>query len=282
MKDEPTWCAAVDRYLSSRDVSDNYVRDVRTMCRRFGAFAGNPAITDLTDTAVNEWLESLKSEGYSKKRIWHHRMAVLAVWRQEVERGNIEHGPRFVRRIKVPRNPVTAWTQDELRAFVAACKIVPGTMRDQSVSRSFWWATWANVAYDTALRRADSLTIPWAWYDAATGSIQRPQSKTGNVVALWMNPVTVAMLNHLDSTTEYVLTWPYHSTKFDYWLRKIVAAAGIRKGTSRWIRRSAASYTERDNPGQASRLLGHKTPGMVAYYLDPAIVNVRPVRPPEL
>lgn len=62
-----------------------------------------------------------------------------------------------------------------------------------------------------------------------------------------------------------------------------ISAAGDRIGTPRRLRRSAASYIERDDPGHGKRFLGHRTAGIAeAYYLDLAIANGNQVRPPDL
>lgn len=280
-----SWMAAVERYILSRDISRNYIRDLRTMNRRFAEFSANGSplvVPHVSDHGINSWLDSLKASGMSRKRIYHHRAAVLCVWRDEVARGHVSQEPRFVRKIRPDKKPVICWTLDELSLFIAACEIVPGRMRGQAVTRSTWWKCFGHLAYDTTLRRSDLLTIPWDFLHAETGTVRRVQSKTGNVVTHWLNPATLAMLRQLDQTTPFILTWPYHHSKFDYWMQKIIAAAGIRRGTSKWFRRSGASHAERENPGVASRLLGHTSPKMLDFYLDQSVVNTRPIRPPEI
>lgn len=82
---------------------------------------------------------------------------------------------------------------------------------------------------------------------------------------------------------QLIWEWKSHLSRLHEEFKSLVTSAAIRPGTTRWIRRSSASYLDKDHPGHAGRHLGHSTPGLAeSNYIDPTITGGDNFRPPEL
>jgi len=70
--------------------------------------------------------------------------------------------------------------------------------------------------------------------------------------------------------------WEASQQTFMDQVRRLVAEAGIRQGTWKWLRRAGACDVEIQSPGrgQAARHLGHAPGSKIAeiHYIDPAVV----------
>jgi hypothetical protein len=63
---------------------------------------------------------------------------------------------------------------------------------------------------------------------------------------------------------------------------KLVRGAGL-QGSTKWLRRSGATWCEVHQPGSAMAFLGHRTPGLAyKHYVDPRFVQRDKPRPPKI
>jgi integrase len=79
------------------------------------------------------------------------------------------------------------------------------------------------------------------------------------------------------------LLWPYRPNRFGLHFERIVQAAGIRRGTFKWLRRSSGSYVAA-NHGEAAgaQHLGHTSLATFRRYYDARLVGRSRPMPPEL
>jgi len=285
-----TWLETIEWYLAGRDVCAQYAKEIRHRAGALEMAAGRVlGIDDVTDELVNWFLMQMQSEGkHYDKTVKGYRDAMQCVRQAAWEHGLTDVRPGRVRRIKVRRKLPSAWTIEEVRMLVKAAEKLPGKVAGIDVGRSLWFSAYVHLLWCTGLRVGDVLTIEWSAVFQRTkndAAVYLVQSKQNHPVLCGLSARAVRLATDIRNRTDspLVLPWPGARCILDRWFRRLVKRSGIRPGGTRWIRRGAASKVEQEQPGMASKFLGHLTPGLAAkHYLDPSITNQRPIRPPEL
>lgn len=272
----------VEEYLSARDVTPTYADTLRAHCRAFARWSGRSVhINELNPTDVNEWLATLRQSKLRPTSVDGYRRNLLAVWRFAYEVGACDTPALRVRTIKVPRQIVRAYTHEEIRRLLHAASQLRGRHRNGN-RRSDFWQAMIHAAYATALRRSDLLLIFRRDIDEH-GVATIIQSKTGNLVRVRFSPDALGYAKRLCCPNGLLLPWPYRRDAMAPRFSAIKKLAGINRGSLKWLRRSAASYAERDQPGAGSRILGHRTAHVFkSHYEDATIAGEQPVTPPKL
>jgi len=106
--------------------------------------------------------------------------------------------------------------------------------------------------------------------DNLEGSILRySQNKTGNAITVHLpdNCLEAVQSLLIASPNGTILGWVCKKRRAMRLMRAHLKACSL-AGSSKWLRRSAATHVEMASPGKARAFLGHKTPTMVRYYLD--------------
>lgn len=275
-----SFASYVDRVLLARDITPDYAGKVRYSCRKFCEWLGcDPGIDGLDPAHVNEFLFHLKASGKRPDTVAGYRRAILVVWNEAYRAGDTEAAPLRVRPVRTPRCLVTAFTQADIRRLLTHVAGLVDYMPNGIRRRDFWTAA-IHAAYSTGLRRGDLLRLR---RDAigADGVARVLQSKTGYPITVRVSREALAAMDRM-RVDDRALPWPYHVNAFARQFRRIAAAAGV-PGQFRWLRRSAASYAEREEVGRGSRLLGHRTASIFGrHYADAAIIGERPAEPPPL
>lgn len=275
----PAMIENVERYILSRELSSAYAQALRHRVHAFLCWTGRPLrVDELDDDLLNRWIASLEAQNLKPRTRRHYRAAVLTIWRDAYNRRQTDHRPERIRPVRVPLDPPVAWTLPEVQRLLAACAHLPGRVARTDVARSTWFDRLIRLAWTTGFRLADLLRLEAHQIDPA-GIVRIAQSKTARPLAVKIP----AELSQTLPTAGPLLPWPGCSRQFPRWFGRLVKIAGIRPGTFRFLRRSAASYVERDHPGAARAFLGHATPGLAErHYLDPSIVGRIPPSPPPL
>lgn len=272
----------LDKFISERDVTKVYVRSIRQRLDAFGEYLGHPAmLADLTSEAVNGWIIDLQEVAKRKpKTLRHYQAAVVLVWRAAFDRGDVASPPWRLRRIKVPRTIVRAWTQDELRAILNATKWLRGDVPGTTIWKRDWYRGFILAAYSTGYRRCD-LMHHALQEDLRDGILTVQESKTGKIVSRRLSPQALAALELLPKG-KYILPWPGPIRRFYASFSVLVRHAGVTPGGPHKIRKSAGSYAQRAN-GNGQALLGHEQAATFhRHYHDRAISCEVPEPPPEL
>jgi integrase len=206
----------------------------------------------------------------------------LVVWNEAYRVGDNHTPPLRVRRIKTPRDPVDAFTHAELVILLAFVANLAGYFPN-GVKRSDFWCAAIHCGYSTALRRGDLLKLRRDQI-GSDGICRVRQNKTGYPITVKLSAdalESIQRMFHADDSR--ALPWPYHPNALGRQFRRIVKSAGVRPGQFRWLRRSAASYSERDTPGGGSRILGHRSTRIFAeFYEDSTITQQEPPQPPPI
>lgn len=233
---------------------------------------------------LNAWIEWLESKGYAPNTVRSRRRMILTLWRAAHEEG-LASVPKKLRRVSCPDRPPVAWTMGEMQQLVATAHRLKRRIRGTSLTRANFYESLFRAQFDSALRISDLLALDVRRL-APDGRIALTQAKTGRVHLVQFQPLTMAAIaRSVAESPQREKIWPTRLDRRSFFkaVKRIVAASGVRAGTSKMIRRSSASYVEKQTPGTAWRHLGHSRPGCdVKHYLDPLIVAPAIPRPPEL
>ncbi|MFO0897599.1 MAG: hypothetical protein U0836_09275 [Pirellulales bacterium] len=274
----------VEAYILERPMCSIHACWMRRVVQHFDDFAGQPVrLTDLADLLVNRWLVSLESGRRKLRTVKGYRTTLLSLWRAAWEQELVAQPPRRVRRVKLPETIVEAWTPVEVAKLADVCDQAKGWFADSGIKRASFWRMFVFITWDTALRLGDVMALRRDRI-ADDGSFVVVQHKTGWQIQCRLRPETLALV---DSTyppaRELILPWGERRECFHQHFRQLVKWAGIRPGTSKWLRRASATAVEKHYPGAAMAHLGHKTPGLAyAHYVDRLQVGHNKPMPPPL
>lgn len=270
--------AVLAEYLAERDTSRLYQATLRRTVRKLEMYGiKNPC--QLQPERINHFLATLPLSPVSRSNI---RRELLTVWRYAYERGITDTPPARVRKITVPRKPVRAWSLKTLESLIVIAEKdkTAVSWRCPEIRRCDVIPVWIVLGYDSGLRFSDihSLTLR----DFHNGCVMVTAQKTGKV--------TVRKLSdHCQLAVARLFTYSPDETLFKWFLPRrrafvmwndFLRANGI-DGSSRWLRRSGATYVENKQPGGATRFLGHSNP-LLAWmsYLDQTLLDMPDGPPP--
>jgi integrase len=272
-------------YRQNHDITIDSLVQLENVAKLLSRFAGGKLDTNgLTVELANRWLCARKDDGLSPATIKGNRTSLLMLWREAHDLGAATEAGK-VRTVKVPAKIPVAFTLEEVRLLIAACAQLKGTFRRVPIRRRIYFSSLFNADYDTALRLGDLLSIERSWIWPG-GYVSIVQSKTRQSHRVQLRAETLAQIDEcMADWPGRALIWPEFAKRkrvYEY-VRRLVGIAGIRKGTTKWIRRSSASYVEAAHPGCGAAHLGHKTAGLAErYYFDPMIVRRERPLPPAI
>lgn len=273
--------AYTDRYLLAREVCGDYAKTLRARVAKFCEWCGaDVTIDSLSPDLVNEWIAELEQSGMNKWTLGGYRRNLLAVWNHAYLAGDNDNAPLRLRKVRTPRLVIEAYTQDELRSLIAAAAKLTTMHVDDNKAADFWQAA-IHVAYSCGARRGDVLALDWK-HVAPSGRLTFLQGKTQYTHTVQLSKEAMYFAHKL-TTTGKVLPWPYEKNWFGVCFQRIRLAAKVKRGTFKWIRRSAGSYAESVSPGAGSLLLGHRDQRMYKrHYEDASIAGENPIQPPPI
>lgn len=275
----------VETYISSRDLSAEYTKALRNRLIAFCRWLGGTATLDRFEArTVNDWLSYHKEAGRaSMSTINSYRRGVLCIWRDAYESELIDNPPLRVKRIKVPRIVVEAFTHEEIAGLLVEADRLRGYLPN-GVKRNEFMRAIILVAYCTGLRRGDLLRVKRSQI-RRDGSATIIQHKTGFEVRVKLSAEAMAAVAKLkpDDGDDRLLPWAFTPNRLQTTFKAMREAAGVRPGTFRWLRRSAGSYAESVQPGAGSRLLGHADGRVFGkHYEDQDISRPNAIEPPAI
>jgi integrase len=262
-------------YATTHQLEAETIRQYVMTAERLEEWAGGVVmLTDLNELLLSAWLRDYAAT-VKPATVRAKRTQLMALWRSAADEYLCDPPTRRVRSARVPWEPRRAWTIDEVNAMVRAAA---GLRRSPAggMPRAEWFDLAIRVAWDSGLRWGDLIRLRTA--DVHGNVVVVSQHKTRRPVCGRLSPSTVAILE--DSLRRYprdlVAPWAASHETFNSQVRRLVARAGIRPGTWKWLRRGSATDVEIQAPGQglAARHLGHAPGSRVAeiHYLDPAVV----------
>jgi integrase len=272
------------KYRLEHDIRPSTAEHYGWVIHSLERYAGSQLATHhLSDVLVNAWLAHLQDLGQSPFTRKNRRTSALVLWRAAVEDGLAEP-PRKVRPVKTPDPPKHVWSPEEISALIAACSTLTGRFRGTRISRSAYFATLIQAAYDTGLRRCDLHAIRCD--EIGHGPIVLDQIKTSRSVVVQLRQSTVEAVQEFIAGDTRALVWPLWSDRrgtFASTFRRVVAAAGLSGHFGR-IRKTSGTEVERESPGLGWVYLGHSNPDTARrWYLNQArCYGGRVPLPPDL
>lgn len=267
-------------YVAGREASTSYQLSLTRTIRK-AAEAGITDTSHLTPVQVNKMLSDL-SRSLSRTTRSNIRRELLTLWRFAFELGETDVFPARIAVIRPDRKPVEAWSQDTLRAMLAAAEAdltrcggrANPTVRD-------WLPAWIAIGYDTGLRFTDVYEMTADCI--RNGCVSLTARKTGK-------PLVRVLSGHADRLAEELIECSPDGTLFSWMLTRRRAFLQWRafldrnnfRGSSKWLRRSCATYLDREKPGSATQYLQHSAPHLAAmHYIDQSL-GAAPAGPPPI
>lgn len=268
-----------DQYLGERDVAAAYAAGFRHKVRQFASWVGFDTPAAFTEDNLNGFLSSLRST-LRPATVKNYRGDLVVFWRWLADRDLAEY-PRG-RRILRPHVPATVpdcWTLDEIRALLRAAQGLTGQLVD-GTDRAAYWTAAILVGYETGLRRADVWAVRRDGI-LADGRLVTVSRKTGRRTVHQLSAAAVEALRRLDRPV--CLRWPYNQRRWGVHFDRLVVAAGVRRGTWKWLRRTSGSYVAAQyGTAAGAEHLGHSSLATFRRYYDANIVAASRPTPPAL
>jgi hypothetical protein len=261
--------SSVVSYLLSRETTPVYARQIRNRNAEFGAYIGD---AEVTSDLLNRFIIAL---GESRKPITvrGYRTSVLSVlrfggWHPETQ----------VRSVRVAAESLDCFTSEEIVAQLKTAATMKGVLPN-GVSNADFWALAIHAGYGIAVRQADLLSINAADI-ADDGACMVVPSKTKRAVSVKFPPEALRIIRaHKQGRA---VPWPHSQEHFRQEFRALCIAAGVRRGSWKWLRRSAGTYAELRQAGSGHRLLGNSPRIFQRHYDASATIDPRPIEPPRL
>lgn len=270
----------VDSYLAARDVTSTYARMLRAHIRCFMEWAGDIPVAKLNSDLVNEWIAALLATDLSAATVNTYKRNLCAVWRDAYMAKFNDEPPLRVKKVKLPKQIIECFTHEEIGKLIATARNLKGYLPN-GVKRSDFWEALVLAAYATGLRRSDLLAVNRSQI-GPDGRATVVQGKTGYPAVVRFPPEVMAIVDRM-RVSDKAIPWSGRLDALAPRFRLLVKHAGVRPGTLRWLRRSAGSYAEKQQPGSGRRLLGHRSEWVFRdHYHDLSIAPPETVEPPAL
>ena len=238
-------------------------------------------IPDRVDSSLlDDWIDSMP---YSRQTVFNYRRVAITLVRWGAKRGlcrKLEYSPK---KIKQPDRIIEAWTEDEIRRLLAAAEKMAGNQGRTQLPRSDWWYAFVLVGYETGLRTSDIYHLKCS--QLRNNRLYAVHHKIGIAAAKILSKQCVMALHRLRSEGpgETFFDWAICRNRIHPQFKKLLALAGLH-GDIKWLRRSGATHCEKQQPGSASRFLGHISGQALAakHYIDWSQLDDQVPRPPSL
>ena len=264
MSGEITLDLLVEQLALERDIQRVTAQQYRQIVRQFSDFLGRPGIpSDLAEHRVNLFTSSLQQR-YDPVTVRNKLRALLVVWNYAASLDLVaDYSRSRVRRPKVPRKPVEAWTGSQVQQIEAAAAAATGTTRRGCPVKDYLLA-YVLVAADTLLRPSDMRRLLWSHVTGQALTIT--QRKTGRPVCRPLRTVTVEALERLRPYSADRIFWLTKSSqrKHEDRLRRAAGVWHAGRALGRLRHAGATEIARRDGIESASSSLGHAPGSVVA------------------
>ena len=266
-------------YVGQNECSAGYAGNLLRTARLVTRY-GLETISQLTCEIVNAMFSKMPGSPQLKHNT---RRELLTVWRWAFESGLTNHPPLRLKRIRVKARPVEAWSMKMLERLLcaAAQDHTPVSRRWPQVTRALVLPAWIGLGFDTGLRFADihNLTI----HSFRNNCVAVSANKTGKVTIRPVSDETadeVARLFKL-SPDGTLFKWALPRRRAFVMWQTFLREQGVR-GSSKYLRRSCATYVHKKAPGRASDYLSHSDTKLIwRHYLDQTLLDM-PEGPPPI
>jgi len=260
------------RYVRSQGCCALYGRNLKNVAAGIGGDT-----SELSADRLDDWLSSLVCCDETRS---HKRQLAVTLWRAAAVAG-VALPVELPAKIKLRRKVPTALRLDEIRRLFAAAESLEGEFARWHLGYCSYVSALLRTAYDTGLRFGDVVDLRIEQIDKR-GCLSLSQSKTNRVHRVRLRPSTLTALRPLTRGRVSGLVFQPVSRRWLFRLIRRAFTAANLPGSGRWLRRSCASYVDRDHPGMGWKVLGHSRPGLAEQaYIDPGIAGDEPLLPPD-
>ena len=237
--------------------SPGYLTQLLVLVRRL-PWTASDLTPDQIDAYLNDALAHL-----APSTVHNHRRMLGSLMRFAAQEGLIDKSIlRSLRRVKVPSPCPVALDHAAIARWVRTAREMQGGTR--TCAYSLLLPAWILTAYSTGLRTGDLLSIR---YDQIRGHrLLLSQSKTSEPLVAWLDDAALSAIGRLPRLGPKVFGSLTNKDRILHAMRAVVNRSGT-AGTTRWLRRSGATYCEAGGK-DASRYLGHRDPSMKKRYVD--------------
>lgn len=271
--------AFLSRYARQVDVSAGTVAQYNYAVIAFSRFLKRPAtLDDLTDQALNAWIEHRLQSGLARITIRNQTAAIKTLWKAAREQRLVGNRPEFVKRLRVNLPIVRTLTESQLEMVLTSCMKIDGRFPSGVPRGRLLWALFL-TDYFSGLRRCDIIDVPTE--QALSDLWLVRQKKTGDIVT-FAPPILVREAIERTYPPHRERAFPLTIKALWYWINQIKGDTGIRF-SFKSFRSAGATHVEMTHPGSAQAYLGQRTPGLAwKHYIDRhQIQNSKPL-PPSL
>lgn len=251
----------------------------RAYCRRIGGSAGYLEqlevltkrlpwqASDLTPELIDTYLDSALKH-LAPSTVHNHRRMLGTLMRFAAQEGHVDKSIlRPLRRVKRPQPCPVALDHQQLAHWIRTADTMPGGTR--TCRYKILLPAWILTAYSTGLRTGDLLAIRW---DQIRGHrLLLSQHKTSEPHVCWLDDLALRAIHLLPRLGPRIFGDVTNQDRILHAMRRLVKYSE-QQGTTRWIRRSGATYSEAAGR-DSSRFLGHKDPGMKKHYIDRLLLS---------
>ena len=248
-------------------------------------------VADLQPLAINQFLDWLRLNR-KPDTFRTTRGGLLTLWKFAVDQSLTSIQPNGLRKVRIKRRSPTAWTPEELTKLIQSLHESAEWSRSRmpcGVPAGIWWESIIRTAYDTGMRLGDLLCASsnQITVNGDSAVVRYVANKTGDEFFRSMRPRTWYAVQQAIMTNRNApnLIWPLWGARDNFYVvfNRIVARAEIRKGTFRWIRRTAVTWADIINPGLGQQVAGHKSERVTSdSYRDVTQIGLALPSPPDL
>jgi integrase len=237
--------------------SPGYLEQLTVCVKRLGWEA-----SDLTPENIDTYLDSALTH-LAPSTVANHRRMLRTLMRFAADEGIVDKSiVRPLRRVKVPQPCPIALDHNQIAHWVGTARKMSGGTR--TCPYKILLPAWVLTAYSTGLRTGDLLAIR---YDQIRGHrLLLAQHKTTEPHVPWLDDAALQAISLLPRRGPRIFGDLTNKDRILHAMRRLVKFAS-QSGTTRWLRRSGATYCEALGK-DSSRHLGHRDPGMKKRYID--------------
>jgi integrase len=269
--------SVAEKYLKGRCVVVGYAKSLMRTGKRLDEQL--ISTSSICGAEVNAWLDTLSTLSLSTQK--NLRREAMTLWNFAFDEGMTDAPPRGVRQIKAPLPPTEAWGLAQIHALLAAaqadCTRIGGVI---NMMIKDYMPCWLRIGYETGLRHGDILTLKQQ--EIRNSCIAKVASKTKKQLVRQISDETVSLANRLIgmSTDGSVFAW-FLTRRRSFVAMKDFLDRNHVKGSSKYLRRSCATYIAMRSREQASAYLQHSSPKLLDHYVDETLIGC-PEGPPPL
>lgn len=243
-------------YINRVGGSAGYLEQLTVLVRRL-TWPAEDLRPDRIDAYLTEALAHL-----APQTVHNHRRMLGTLMRFAAAEGLVDKSiVRPLRRVKRPPPSPVAWSHADIKQMLAATAKLTG---GKKCPHALLMRAWILTAYSTGLRLEDLLSIR---HDQIRGQrLLMRQDKTAEPHVPFLDDNALAAIRQLPVRGKRIFGDLICRDKLLAQMRNLCNISGI-AGSTKFLRRSGATYAEIRGM-DASKHLGHRSPGMKVYYID--------------